>query len=336
VPGSFHLREAWHMAYERPFTVNPTMTAVAVGYRNPDYALIASQVLPYTPVPEERFKYTVYPLSESFNVPADLRVGRKGQLTRVEFSAKEENGEVEDWGVDTIIPQSDIEAAARQRAQGAGNFDPRMRAVEGLTDIINLGHEVRTAKLVFNAGSYADGRKVVLSGSSQLSDYENSDPFAVFDAAMAGTLIFKPNTAVFGDAAWRRVRGHPHLVNAVRSNLTNKGRITPEEFATLFGLKRVLVGEGWLNLAHKGQDPQLERVWGPHCAFLHLATAPATEKTVTFGYTARLGNRMAGSYQEPGVGLMGAEVVRVGERAKELIIAPDVGYFIENIVAESP
>ncbi|NVO16100.1 MAG: capsid protein [Rhodoplanes sp.] len=321
------------MAPNRPFEVNPILTAVAIGYRNPDYALIAARVLPYAPVPEERFKYTVYPLNESFNVPDDLRIGRKGQPHRVEFSAKQETGEVDDWGVDTIIPQSDIDTAARQRSALGGHYDPRAYAAQGLTDIVDLGHEVRTARLVFNLQSYAPARRITLSGTSQLSDYVNSDPFGVFDAAMAGTLVFKPNTAVFGDEAWRIVRGHPHLVNAVRGGVTNKGRITPEEFAALFGLRSVVVGEGWLNTAKKGQEPTLERVWGRHCAFLHLATSPTTEKTVTFGYTARLGNRIAGDYQDPSIGLQGATIVRVGERAKELIIAPDVGYFIQNIVA---
>ena len=321
------------MAPNRPFQVDPALTAIAVGYRNPDYTLIAPQVLPYTAVPEERFKYTEYPLSESFSVPANLQVGRMGQVPRVEFTAQQKTGEVDDWGVDTIIPQSDIDAAARQRNLMGGSFDPRARATEGLTDIVDLGHEVRAAKLVFNVASYSPTRCITLSGSSQLSDYANSEPLLVFDNAMAGTLVFKPNTAVFGDAAWRKIRAHPHLVNAVRGNLSDKGRITPEEFAALFGLRKVLVGESWLNTAPKGQEPHLEQVWGPHCAFLHLATNPTTEKTITFGYTARLGTRMAGSYQDPSIGLQGATIVRVGERAKELIIAPDVGYFIQNAVA---
>lgn len=323
------------MTYNRPFEVNHALSAIAVGYRNPDYTLIAPEVLPYVPVGEERFKYTVYPLNESFNVPSDLQVGRMGQPTRVEFTGKQDTAEVDDWAVDSIIPQTDIDTAKRQRAALGNNYDPRARAVEGLTDIIDLGHEVRTSRLVFNDSSYAANRKITLSGTSQLSDQEHSDPLGVFDAAMSGTLVFKPNTAVFGDIAWRKVRAHPHLVNAVRGNLTTKGRITPEEFAALFGLRKVLIGEGWLNTARKGQEPTLERVWGPHCAFLHIATSPTTEKTVTFGYTARLGDRRSGSYKDPSIGIDGAEIVRVAERAKELIIAPDVGYFIQNIVSES-
>ena len=64
------------MSYNRPFTVNPALTAIAIGYRNPDYTLIANQVLPYVEVREEKFTYTEYPLAESFNVPSDLQVGR--------------------------------------------------------------------------------------------------------------------------------------------------------------------------------------------------------------------------------------------------------------------
>ena len=36
---------------------------------------------------------------------------------------------------------------------------------------------------MFNSASYSATRKVTLSGSSQLSDQENSNPLAVFDAA---------------------------------------------------------------------------------------------------------------------------------------------------------
>jgi hypothetical protein len=36
---------------------------------------------------------------------------------------------------------------------------------------------------------------------------------------------------------------------------------------------------------------------------------------------------------EPKVGLRGAQRVRVGESVNELIVASDVGYFFQNIVA---
>lgn len=54
---------------------------------------------------------------------------------------------------------------------------------------------------------------------------------------------------------------------------------------------------------------------------------------ITFGMTAALGGRIAGRIEDKDVGLQGGVRVRTGERLKELIIAKDVGYFIQNAIS---
>ena len=320
------------MAPNRPFTVNPVLTAVAVGYANPAQTLIADRVLPRVPVGSESFKWTEYPLAEGFSVP-ETRVGRTGQPARMEFTGLERDGSTEDHGLDDMIPMSDINEANRQRAAGLSTYDPRARAVEGLTNAIQLAREIRAAALIHNAANYSTGRKVTLSGTSQLSDYTNSTPIDVLMAAIDGTLVFRANTLVMGQAVWAKLRSHPHLVNAVRGNLTTKGIISREELAQLLEIKQVLVGESFVNSAKKGQDVSLSRVWGKHIAALYIDPAATNQRGITFGFTAEVGTRIAGSIADPNIGLEGGERVRVGEKVKELIIAKDVGYFIENAVA---
>lgn len=320
------------MAPNRPFPVNPALTAIAIGYSNPAQTLIADQVLPRVPVASESFKWTEYPLAEGFTVP-ETRVGRTGQPARVEFTGTEKDGSTEDHGLDDMIPISDINEAARQRAAGLSSFDPRARAVEGLTNLIRLAREIRVASLVHAAATYATGRKITLSGTSQFSDYTNSDPISVLKTALEGTLVFRPNTLVMGQAVWSKLSSHPHLVNAVRGNLTNKGVITREELAALLEIKQVLVGESYVNTAKKGQEVSLARVWGKHIAALYLDPTATTQRGITFGITAQVGTRIAGSVEDPNIGLEGGERVRVGEKVKELIVAKDVGYFVENAVA---
>ncbi|MBY6243858.1 capsid protein, partial [Methylosinus sp. Sm6] len=82
------------MAPSRPFVVNPVLTGIAIGYSNPDVALIADQVMPRVEVGGESFKWTEYPLAEAFTVPS-TRVGRKGRVPEVEFSGTERDGSVE-------------------------------------------------------------------------------------------------------------------------------------------------------------------------------------------------------------------------------------------------
>jgi len=107
----------------RPFVVNPVLTGIAIGYSNPDVALIADAAMPRVEVGGETFKWLEYPLAEAFTVP-DTRVGRKGRVGEVEFTATERDGSVESYGLQDFIPASDIDAARAQRENRLSAYDP--------------------------------------------------------------------------------------------------------------------------------------------------------------------------------------------------------------------
>ncbi|HBS22699.1 MAG TPA: capsid protein, partial [Thalassospira sp.] len=48
------------------FQVDPTLTAIAIAYSNPTYALIADQVLPRAKVPARKFSWQKYDLAEGY------------------------------------------------------------------------------------------------------------------------------------------------------------------------------------------------------------------------------------------------------------------------------
>lgn len=321
---------------KRPFPVDPSLTAIAIGYRNPAQAMIAKKVLPPLPVLQENFKWTEYPLSEAFTLP-DTRVGRKGQVPQLEFSGEEKAASVADYGLDAPIPNSDVQAAAQARAEGRSTIDPEKLATEQLTGLIELDREVRVAAVVQDANSYAADKKVTLAGNSQLSDFANSDPIAVITTGFEGTLIYRPNTVVMGRAVWTVIRRHPKLINAVKGGQAEDGLITKQQFADLFefDVERFLIGESYVNTAKKGQDVALSRVWGKHIELLYVdpSKGQADDAKITYGFTAELGGRVAGSIDDPDIGLQGGRRTRVGERVKELICAKDVGYQIRNAVA---
>ena len=320
------------MAPRRPFTVDPVLTAVAIAYRNQAQSLIADEVLPRQDVAQERFAWTSYPLAEAFTVP-ETRVGRTGKVNEVEFSGREETSEVEDHGLDAPVVNSDVKAAAAARAAGRSIYDPEARAVEGLTDLVTLAREVRVAGVVQDPANYAAARRVVLAGGEKLDDYEASKPIDTIQEGIEGTLVYRPNTCVMGTAVWSKVRRHPHLINAVKGGLTQHGMITREQFCELFEIQRLLVGEGYVNLAHKGQATNLQRVWGKNIALLHINPNATPGQGITWGMTAQFGTRIAGRIEDPDLGLEGGYRVRAGERVKELMVAKDVGFLIQDAVS---
>lgn len=307
----------------RPFPIDPKLTAVAIAYRNPDVALIADDVLPPTPVAQE-FKHLLYALAHGFTVP-DLKVGRKSVPNEVEFDATEVLSKCVDYGLDDLVPNEDIEADNQ-------GVDPLGTATGFLTNLLNLGREIRVASLVFAQATYPAANRTVLAGNSQWSDQVNSDPVKAIGDALDIPVI-RPNIAVFGQATWTNLRRHPKVVQAINKNNQGAGMVNRNEFAEFFELQQVLVGQGFQNTAKKGQAVTTARVWGKHAAFIYRDRAAGPQGGVTFGFNGIFGSRIAGTIDEPTIGLTGCQRVRVGERTKEVIAASDLAYFFENAVA---
>lgn len=305
-----------------PFPITPELTAVAVAYHNTK--MIADEVMPRVTVGKQEFKYTKFALEEGFTIP-DTKVGRRSQPNEVTFSGKEVTDSTEDYGLDDPIPKSDIDNAKGTK------FDPRAQSVQGITNLIELDREVRTAGMVFNAANYAAANKLTLAGTDQFSDFDNSDPIGTISDAL-DAMIMRATIMVIGRPAFSKLARHPEIIKAVHGNSGDSGIATRQAIAALFELEEILVGEAFLNTARKGQAANMQRVWGKHLALLHRDKQATNRQGTTFGFTAQFGGRVAGSKVDGNIGLFGGERVRAGESVKEVITATDLGFFIENAV----
>ena len=313
-----------------PFVIVPELTAIAVAYRQGN--LIADQVMPYVPVNTQEFRYKKFALGDDFSVPATL-VGRKGAPQQIEFGETELTAATDDHALDVPVPNVDQEAYERARASGnTGGTDPMMRATSQGTQLLLTAREKRVADLVFNDANYAAGNKVTLSGTGQWSDYVNSNPQTAIVTAL-DSMIMRPNIAVLGRRTWSVLSQSPKITAAVYKNGATSGSVTRQQFAELFELDEVLVGDGWINTAAKGQAPTMVRLWGNHASFIHRNMNADPNFGITFGFTARFGTRLGGYVEDPDMGMRGGRRARSGESVKELITANDLGYHFKNAVA---
>lgn len=310
-----------------PFPVTPELQAIALAYRN--NTLIADAVLPRVPVGLQSFKYMSYPKGQLMTV-TETRVSRKGTPNQVEFTGTEVTDSTNDEALDDGVPNSDIELAAKQ-----GLPDPLGQAVEGLTDLIALKREVRTAALVFGTANYAASNKnTALTGNALWSDFTagHSDPIGDIMTGL-DSCIMRPNVAVMGNAVASVLRRHPAILKAYNGTAGDSGIVPLQFLADLFDLEEVLVGQGWVNVAKKGQAVNLSRVWGKSLSLIYRNKLANTQRGATFGLTAQYGTRIAGSQYDGDIGMRGGQKVRVGESVKELLMANDLGYLIADAVA---
>ena len=320
---------------QAPFTIQQRLMAITLAYRN--QAFISDLVLPRVGVDSSAFKWSKYTLADGFTIP-DTRVGRKSAPNEIDWSATEQTDSTFDYGLDDRIPLSDVlNAQAAQKIQGVMPIDPEARSTELLTDLVALDRENRVASTLFALNTYPAAQRATLAGTTQWSDFANSDPVQAIITAL-DTCMIRPNVAVFGQSTWSKLRTHPKLTAAIYpngGNATGGGAAASRQaVADLFELEEVLVGSSWYNSAKPGQAAALTRLWGKHASFIYRAPQVISPTgTVTFGFTAQFGERIAGTIaQDPSVGLRGGSRVRVGESVKEVIAANDAAYFFQNAV----
>jgi hypothetical protein len=309
------------MPDNQQFKFDAELTAIAVTYRNPDYALIADDVLPRAPVADRDFKWHEYDEAELFT-QADTRVGRRSAPNRVEIGGTEQSASILDYGIDVPLDNATIRQAEKR------GYNVRGRAIERAANIVLLDREVRVAAAITNPAAYHADQKLALAGASMFTS-PDADPIGAIQQ-MVDACWMRPNQIGFGQPSWTAFRRHPKVVSAVYRNSGTSGMVTREDVARLFEVQRVLVGESRVNINKPGLAPQMARTWGPVVwgQFIDRSVTPETGG-VTFGLTAELGTRVGGTINVD-MGFDGGVLVRAGERVRELIVARRAGFLIQN------
>jgi hypothetical protein len=308
-----------------PFPITPELAAIAIAYKNNKF--IADDVLTRVQVPQITFRYKQFPQADGFTVP-ETKIGRTSRPNRIETGYTETQATCVDYGLEDVVPVNDILVA---QAAGAG-YDPVSYAAEWLAYLVALDREKRVASLVFDSTQYGTNNKSTLSGTSQWSDFTNSNPVTAIMTAL-DACVMRPNMAVFGRATYSQLIQHPKVVQAVFKTQQGAGIVPRQAIADLFELNDVFVGEAFSNTAVRGQTVSLARLWGKHASFLYRDVTAARAGQTTFGFTAQFGPKFGGSKPHDDAGLRGGVAVRIGETVKEVICANDLGYMYVNAVA---
>ena len=306
-----------------PFVINPALTAIAVAYRNSEF--IADRVAPRFRVAKQEFKWQQWNLEDGFTVP-DTAVGRRGQPGQLDFGATEQTGTTQDHGLDAPVPQADIDNADQY-------YDPEARATEGVMYMLMMGREKRVADQLSSLSTYKSTLRTTLSGTSQWSDYTNSDPIGDIEGAK-DSMIGMPNVLVLGLPVWSKVRRHPKVIKAVQGPLGTDGLVTTQQLADALELDEIIVGRAQFNTARRGQTVSIGRIWGKHASLIRRDQNPAGPQQVpTFMWTAQWGSPIAGRILDPDMGVRGGFRVRAAESVREVVSGQELGYLWRDAVA---
>ena len=304
--------------------VDPILSNVAIAYSNDTY--VATQIMPYLDVKDQTGKHFIYDRGR-FRIDATKRgIGAPSNENTLSFTTGLPYS-CEDHAQKQFVPDEDVENAVIPNA-------PFVDATENVTEKLMVEQESALATYMADTSNLS--QNTTLSGTSQWSDYSNSDPFTNIETAKTtihSKIFVEPNVLLLGKQVWDKLKHHPDFLERVK--YSQKGVIREELLASLLGVDRVIIAKAGYNSAKEGQTDSMAYIWGKH-AWLLYVNPRVQQRMITFGFTYRwskksmMVQRLRGENEEDRRGTY----VRVGDHYYDQnLVSAEAAYLIKNAVA---
>jgi len=209
------------------------LTGVSVAWPNP--GLVGSQLFPTVQIKKQSDKYYVFGREQWLPEVGDNRAPgtEANEIPGLKVS------------IDSYYAAEhalQIAVTDEERENVDDQFAPDRDGTELITSKIMLSREIAMQSMVTTASNYASGLSVTLSGTSQWSDYTNSNPIADWKTgrrALNAKIFMDPNTAVIPYQVMSVLEDHPDIIERIK--YSERAILTPEIIAAVFGMSKVIV-----------------------------------------------------------------------------------------------
>lgn len=306
------------MLVQQDVVVDPALSNVSIKYTN--QVFIADMVFPVLKVAKQTGKYYVYD-------KANLRIDKTARAAGSGANEVDHNATTSSFACDDHALKEFVADEIQDQADDALN--PLVDATENVTEKLMLDRENTLATMLTDTAQVT--QNTTLSGTSQWSDYSNSDPIG--DVRTARTTIHaatfrKPNTLILGKQVFDMLIEHPQIIERIK--YSQLGVVTTELLARLFQVEQVLVGEAGANTAAEGQTDSLSYIWGKHAVVAYIAPKVSL-KTLTLGLTFTYSQRIVKRWRDED---REGTYVRIGnDNYVQKIVAVGAGYLVKNAIA---
>ena len=305
------------MLTPRDVTVDAVLSNVSVAFKSDNY--LAETIMPVVTVTKQSGKYFKFDKSS-------LRVNKTRRAAgspsnEVEHGMTTASYFTEDHALKEKIPYEVID-------QAENAINPEMDATEAITEMLLVDKEVSLATSM--ADTAVITQNTTLSGTSQWSDYTNSNPFGDINTAIStvqAAIGRRPNTLIFGQQTFNTLISHPDIVDRIK--YTVAGAASEDLIARLFNVEKVLIGSALKNTATEGQTDALGFIWGKHAWAAYIAPS-ARLKQVTLGYHFQYKTRVVEKWEDVDAQ---SRWVRVGDNYDQEFVAAEAAYLIKNATA---
>jgi hypothetical protein len=304
--------------------VDKLLTKVSSGYFPKGY--VSEAVLPLIQVKQYSGLLGKYGQSH-LRIENSIKGGR-GKYRRVETLARSTTTYlVEGHGLEGFVSKEDY-------ANVEEPFDAEKDETIGLTTSLWLEKEKVLADSLSDTAIITSN--TTLAGTAQFSDYDNSDPIAVFSTAretIMGNVGMMPNIAILDILVWNKLRFHPQMLDALGFKYDRPGGLREDELASVLGVDKVHLAMARYNSAKEGQTDVLSACWGKHIVFA-VAPDSAAPQQISLGYRVQIaGSEPRKVYKWDVNNPPGSKAILVEDEYDFLLSNVGAAYLIKNSIA---
>lgn len=308
-----------------PVYVDPALTQISQMYKNTDETFIAEKIFPTIPVDTPTGIYWEYGKEFIKKPVSTLRTGR-GSTPEASFSRiKRTFGPLAEHDLKDFITWEERKA--------------QQSPLDADTDVtIFLNQQMAIEKEVALATKLSDTaiitQNTTLTGTSQWSDYPNSNPFT--DIVNGVTQMIKnglraPNTIFMGWEVMAQLTNHPDFLDRIKYNAL--GVVTSNMVANLFadkGITQIYVGQSVYDSAAEGIAASNGFAWGKNLWLGYITSTPGLRQ-VNGGYTLTLKD---GRYVDRWTDAdEKVDWIRNNDFYEQKVVGAEAFYLIKNAVA---
>lgn len=241
--------------------VDPLLTNMAVGWQQDLSGFLSGRVFPNVPVNESSGIYAVWPTGSIWRDEMRRRpLG--GELERVDYSVSTDTFKIEEYGVKHYVDD-------RTRRNASNPFDPDIGAARLLSGMAAINAERRWASNFFTTGIWSNDILGVTTGPTAGTeilqfDQAASDPAdsieeyqIIMEEATGGR---SGNVLIIGRSVWKAVKANTAFKDQIK--YTQRGLITEQIAAALFGVETLIIARSVFNTAEEGLATSISRIIG--------------------------------------------------------------------------
>lgn len=292
-------------------------------YRNDNY--ISEAILPTLKVKERSGKFAKYG-KENLRVYTDQIYRAPGtRANAVDYSVSQGTYTCLERAIEKGVPDEFVNNTDDP-------YDPKRDATAVIMD--NIWTNQERALQQFMTATANITQNTTLTGTSQWSDYANSDPFDDITTAIETVRAAtgkRPNMMVLCHDVFMKLKYHPDVREQLK--YTNGGQASDSSMGVFlkdfFNLSSVLVGSGVMNSADEGQADSIADIWTKDAWLMYQTPRPSL-MNATFGYTISDVPRQVDTYREES---HVRDVVRVRYSYDQNVMDDTLGYLVKNAIA---